>query len=84
LKLRFRRGINDAVASHLEENVKAALSHEVLTINQLLEKHKITSSLTLILLHWQMARMPLQLRIALNTSRSYLALNADYKFIADA
>ena len=34
-KLRFRRGINDAVASHLEENVKAALSHEVLTINRI-------------------------------------------------
>jgi hypothetical protein len=34
-KLRFRRGINDAVASHLEENVKAALSREVLTINRI-------------------------------------------------
>jgi hypothetical protein len=32
-KLRFRHGINDAIASHLEENVKAALSREVLTIN---------------------------------------------------
>jgi predicted naringenin-chalcone synthase len=34
-KLRFRRGINEAIASHLEENVKAALSREVLTINQI-------------------------------------------------
>jgi hypothetical protein len=34
-KLHFRRGINNAVASHLEENVKAALSCEVLTINQI-------------------------------------------------
>jgi hypothetical protein len=32
-KLRFCRGINDAVASHLEENVKAALWREILTIN---------------------------------------------------
>jgi hypothetical protein len=35
IKLRFCRGINDAVASHLEENVKATLSCEVLTINQI-------------------------------------------------
>jgi hypothetical protein len=64
-KHRFCHGINDAVASYLEENMKAALSREVLTINHirsLHEKHKITSLLTPFLLHWQMARMPLQLR----------------------
>jgi hypothetical protein len=61
-----------AVASHLEESVKTALSRELLTINQICKFARkaryITSLLTLILLHWQMARMPLQLRIALNTS----------------
>jgi hypothetical protein len=72
-KLRFCRGINDAVASHLEENVKAALSREVLTIKQI---HKFAGNeqdykLTY-LLHWQMARMPLQLRIPLNTAQSCL------------
>jgi predicted HicB family RNase H-like nuclease len=34
-KLPFCYGINDAVASYLEENVKAALSCEILTINQI-------------------------------------------------
>jgi hypothetical protein len=32
-KLRFCRGINDAAADHLENDVKAALSREALTIN---------------------------------------------------
>jgi hypothetical protein len=74
-KLRFRRGVNHAVADHLENNVKAALSCEVLTINKFrkfAQMHEITSSLALILLHWLMGRMPLQLRVALNTSQSCL------------
>jgi hypothetical protein len=60
----------------MEENVKAALSREVLTINQICKfaqkarDHKLTYSYLVALTDG--VRMPLQLRIALNTSQSCL------------
>jgi hypothetical protein len=34
-KLRYRRDINDGVASHIKENVKKALSRELITVNRI-------------------------------------------------
>jgi hypothetical protein len=49
-KLHFHGGINDAVVSHREENVKAALSCEVLIINQICRFAKKSSRLEAYLL----------------------------------
>jgi hypothetical protein len=91
-KLRFRRGINDAVASHLEENVKAALSREVLTINRLRKfarkarDYKLTYSYLVALADGEDASAAKgrieHLTKLFKQHRS--ALDADYKFIADA
>jgi hypothetical protein len=91
-KLRFRRGINDAVASHLEENVKAALSREVLTINRIRKfarkarDYKLTYSYLVALADGEDASAAKgrieHLTKLFKQHRS--ALDADYKFIADA
>jgi hypothetical protein len=91
-KLRFHRGINDAVASHLEENVKAALSREVLTINQIRKfartarDYKLTYSYLVELADGEDASA-VKGRIKHLTKlfkQHRLALDADYKFIATA
>jgi hypothetical protein len=91
-KLRFRRGINDAVASHLEENVKAALSREVLTINRIRKfarkarDYKLTYSYLVALADGEDASAAKgrieHLTKLFKQHRS--AIDADYKFIADA
>jgi hypothetical protein len=91
-KLRFRRGINDAVASHLEENVKAALSREVLTINRIRKfarkarDYKLTYSYLVALADGEDATAAKgrieHLTKLFKQHRS--AIDADYKFIADA
>jgi hypothetical protein len=91
-KLRFRHGINDAAASHLEENVKAALSREVLTINRICKfarkarDYKLTYSYLVALSDDEDASAAKgrieHLTKLLKQHRS--ALDADYKFIADA
>jgi hypothetical protein len=91
-KLRFRRGINDAVASHLEENVKAALSREVLTISRMRKfarkarDYKLTYSYLVALADGEDASAAKgrieHLTKLFKQHRS--ALDADYKFIADA
>ena len=91
-KLRFRRGINDAVASHLEENVKAALSREVLTINRIRKfarkarDYKLTYSYLVALADGEDASAA-KARIEHLTKlfkQHRSAIDADYKFIADA
>jgi hypothetical protein len=91
-KLRFRRGINDAIASHLEENVKAALSREVLTINQICKfarkarDYKLTYSYLVALADGDDASAAKDLTKHLTKlfKQHCSALDADYKFIADA
>ncbi len=91
-KLRFRPGINDAVASHLEENVKAALSREVLTINRIRKfarkarDYKLTYSYLVALADGEDASAA-KGRIEHLTKlfkQHCSALNTDYKFIATA
>ena len=78
-KLQFRRGINDAVASHLEENVKTALSREVLTINRIRKFARKAQDYKLTYLSYLVAFLPdgeelhLQLRATLSTSQSCLS-----------
>jgi hypothetical protein len=90
-KLRFRCGINDAVASHLEENVKEALSRELLTINRIRKfarkarDYKLTYSYLVALADGEDASAAKgrieHLTKLFKQHRS--ALDADYKFIAD-
>jgi hypothetical protein len=60
---------NSKILYPVSHNIAARWMLEA-EFTSLLEKHEITSLLTPILLHCQMVRMPLQLRVALNTSRS--------------
>jgi hypothetical protein len=95
-KLGFRCGINDAVASHLEENyleenVKEALSRELLTINRIRKfarkarDYKLTYSYLVALADGEDASAAKgrieHLTKLFKQHRS--ALDADYKFIAD-
>jgi hypothetical protein len=91
-KIRFRRGINDAAASHLEENVKAALPCEILTINRIwkfarkAQDYKLTYSYLVLLADGEDASAAKgcieHLTKLFKQHRS--ALDSDYKFIADA
>jgi hypothetical protein len=91
-KLRFRRGVNHAVADHLENNVKAALSCEVLTINRIRKfarkarDHKLTCSYLVALADGEDASAAKgrieHLTKLFKQHRS--ALDANHKFIADA
>jgi hypothetical protein len=91
-KLRFCCGLNDAVASHLEENVKAALSREVLTINRLCKfahkarDYKLTYSYLVALADGEDASAAKGCIEHLTKlfKQHWSALDADYKFIADA
>ncbi len=91
-KLRFHHVINNAVTSHLEENVKAALSREVLTINRIRKfarkarDYKLTYSYLVALADGEDASAA-KGRIEHLTKlfkQHCSALNADYKFIATA
>jgi hypothetical protein len=91
-KLRFRGGINDAVPVHLEENVRAALSRDILTINRIRKfarktrDYKLTYSYLVALADGEDASAAKgrieHLTKLFKQHRS--ALDADYGFIADA
>ena len=93
-KLRFRRGINDAITSHLEENVKASMSREVLTINQIrkfarkAQYYKLTYSYLVALADGEDASAAKVDRTIEHLTKLFKqhrsALGADYKFIADS
>jgi hypothetical protein len=74
-KHHFCHGINDAVALYLEENMKAALSREVLTINHIrkfarkAQDYKLTYSFLVALADGEDASAA---KVALNTTQSCL------------